>query len=773
MSIGKLLNCLAWGVVLWIPMASASAQSLLADGFETPFNFPKTDVEAARFLNQSTFGATPSSISSVRQGSLESWIRSQTLLAPTLSRPFLEQLTPSLNQAGQSLSQTHRIQRWFDTAVTAPDQLRQRIAWALGQLIVVSDQDANLNGEPVMMAEWNDLLVRHALGNYRDLLGDVVRSPMMGRYLTHLRNRKFELTPRCYDQRPPLDDNTNLDNDQFDGMGNRIPVLDASDFHSCTGTSATNDGSQNPVIAAYRLPTGGLIAPDENFAREVMQLFSIGLIERNADFSPFPDASNPTPTYDQNTITTLSRVLTGLSYACSGNRSVAGQNITRTCSCSGTDCSYVTGNFSSTPPSLSLNGQSGLVHPDRYAPMICYPRYHDVGRDRTGFQLPGSEADDPVGASIVLTAGQTIPGGTPARDKQLELGGVPMLTIAEVGTGLGVSTAPNCDTVGVSSPPEQKNTCLTYCDDSLDAAIDLLFLEPNTASMVARHLIQRLVSSNPSPAYIQRVSETFADNGRGVRGDLAAVVSAVLLDSEARLPPDDLPIDAGKPREPLLRLVHVWRSFGAQSGDSDPSGYRRWARFSCPTSGSWPQCAYEQRPLGAPSVFNFYQPDYRAPGEVSDLELDSPELQILNESSAVLGANDLYGHICAGRGNSNNCHAPLTSPPPADRAYFANAVIDQLPGGNCGTSCSGSQDASLIEAINLRLLAGTMSGALGAPESPSDTLLNTGMKGTLLRLLQQGITGSLGEADPQQARRREILYLLHLVAISPEYNTQR
>ena len=247
------------------------------------------------------------------------------------------------------------------------------------------------------------------------------------------------------------------------------------------------------------------------------------------------------------------------------------------------------------------------------------------------------------------------------------------------------------------------------------------------------------------------------------------------MDPEAREPlgAPGHAVDAGKTREPLLKLVHVWRSFGAVSGDSSPDGYRRWGRFTCPSGGSWPQCSYTQRPLGAPSVFNFYLPDYQAPGEITDLDLYSPELQILNESSVVLAANDLYTQICSGRGSSNNCHDQLTSPPPSDRAYFPNESLDDLPNSGCGTTCTGQQDTNLIEEINLRLLSGNMSGEIIAPNDPANTTLNTGMKGVLLRLLQLGITGDLGESVARQARRREMLYLIHLVAISPEYDMQR
>lgn len=750
------VSAVAFGLTLG---AADHAHGFFVDSFETPFQVPVNDAEAARFLNQATFGATPNTISQVRSTGLDPWISQQAALAPTLARPFLESIVPAENAAGRSLSQEYRVQHWVNTAVNAPDQLRQKVAWALGQMIVVSDQDAGLSDEPIMMAEWNDLLVRNALGNFRTLLGEVVRSPMMGRYLTHLRNRKFEITPRCRNQRNPASTAT----------------------VACNSNDATisNNQTVDPIIVEYQLPNGGLIAPDENFAREIMQLFTIGLIERDLDFSPLPDAANPRATYNQTTITTLSRVLTGLSYACSGNRQVAGRDLTRNCGCTGTDCSFNTGNYFSTPGSLTINNQGGIVHPDRYEPMICYPRYHDIGRDLMGFQLPGFEfpetqPNDPAGASIQLNPGQVIPGGTPGSAKNLEIAGAFTLQITEVSPGQPRTTAVNCQNVNIGSSAELKATCLNYCNNSLESAIDMLFLEPNTAAMVARHLIQRLVTSNPSPQYIERVANVFVNNGQGVRGDLRAVVRAVLMDGDARRPVADLPLNAGKPREPLLKMVQLWRSIGAVSGDTRTAGFRRWARYAngC-GGGSWPQCAYLQRPLGAPSVFNFYEPDYKAPGDIADLGLVSPEFQIINESTSVAAANDMYTQLCSGRGGGNDCHQPLTTTPPTDRAYFPNAALDGLPGGACGTTCTATDDVNLIEAINVRLLGGTMSGVLGNPSAPADSNANTGLKGLLLRFLQLGLTGAMGETVAQETRRREILYVLHLVAVSPEFATQR
>ncbi|MFY8134415.1 MAG: DUF1800 family protein, partial [Aquimonas sp.] len=215
---------------LFAPVSRAD-DPIFSNSFEVPFNNPASDGEAARFLNQATFGATAADISAVRTQGVSGWLSAQLNLGTvTLSRPWLEAYTASLATGG--VSQDQRVQRWYDVAVNAPDQVRQRVAWALSQFVVASDRDAFLIDQEIMMAEWNDILVRHALGNYRDLLREVSYSPMMGRYLTSLRNQRFLLL------------NSN-------------------------GTyTAGNNGVQ----------------PDENYAREIMQLFSIGLLVREKNF---------------------------------------------------------------------------------------------------------------------------------------------------------------------------------------------------------------------------------------------------------------------------------------------------------------------------------------------------------------------------------------------------------------------------------------------------------------------------------------------------------
>ncbi|HET9484430.1 MAG TPA: DUF1800 family protein, partial [Xanthomonadales bacterium] len=447
-------------------------------------------------------------------------------------------------------------------------------------------------------------------------------------------------------------------------------------------------------------------------------------------------------------------VFTGLGYACSGTRTVAGRSITRNCNCTGVACNFNTTNFFSTPPRLTIGNQDDLVHPDRYEPMACYPRYHDTGRDVDGFQLPGAGPVTPPVNTVLDLGGGSIPAGTPQADKALAIAGAVASTIEEIDPGQARDLAANCQSGALTDA--QRQQCVAYCDQSLANAVDLLFAEPNTASMVARQLIQRFVTSNPSPGYIERVASVFDGSG-GPRGDLKATIKAVLLDREARAVPADP--NAGKAREPMLKLVHLWRSFGAIPADG-----RRWGVPN-------PERTYLQRPLGAPSVFNFYQPDYRAPGAIEAADLYSPELQIVNENTATQAANDLFTRICTayGSGSNNNCSGAFTQPSTtgtgtnADRAYFPPAALDALP----------ADPVALLEELNLRLMDGSMSGTLANPASCNG---HTGMKGTLYNLLQCGLAGTFGDTSANaavNARRRKILYLMHLIAISPEYAVQR
>jgi uncharacterized protein (DUF1800 family) len=772
------LRCLVVlaGLLYSLAPSTAHAQdAIFADSYELPFNFPANDAEAARFLNQATFGATAADISAVRQQSVAVWLESQLNSGTTtLSRPWLEAYAASL-PSGSSVSRSDRIQRWYDVATNAPDQVRQRAAWALGQIVIASDADAFLFDKPIQMAEWNDIIVRNALGNYRQLMREVTFSPMMGRYLTTLRNRKFELV-RTVDAAAP--------------GGIRF--------------TAGNSGVQ----------------PDENYAREVMQLFSIGLLVRGNDFyTTFPDASNPNPgalrtTYTEDDISGLARFFTGLSHDCTQGASVVGGvTINRNCgvndatACTGIACRFTAAQrlFNNDPPGdIATPNSRGLEHPDWYKPMVCYPRYNDNGLDTSGNLL---ETDSGT---------YSLPPGTPTPDKTLVLGANgPDVSITVPPSFLN-SVPLNCHQTAVNNgnpdnanslSPAEQQACITYCESSIDTAIDALFNHPNTPVMVARTMIQRLVTSNPSPAYVQRVVAAFVNNGAGVRGDMKAVVRTILLDAEARRPFNDpaTNVNFGKVREPILKQIALWRHFGGvspnngtfpgtnpQGGAANPFGgqpsIRRWGASSDPGQGGSPSDIYQQRPLGAPSVFNFYEPDYRQPGQVTAANLFSPELQIIHEVSSINAANDLFGRICTGYSNCDSGNLTVPAANNVDsRAYFPVAALDAIPAvlpnaANVGPPAL-ADDMALINFFNTRMMGGTMSGAdittfsCGQPQ--------TGMKWQLMNVLRcaafnvagaginEALISGITATNQAERERRKALYMMHLVAISPEYNTQR
>ena len=435
----------------------------------------------------------------------------------------------------------------------------------------------------------------------------------------------------------------------------------------------------------------GLIAPDENYAREVMQLFSIGLIERNLDFTPISTNGQTLPTYTQDIVTQNAKVLTGLSFACTGPATLGTVNLNRNCGfCTGSACQFSTTAYFSTPTRYAVPGTvTGLIHPDGYAPMACYPRYADTGRSATS-------ADN----YAVLPS---------PHDKKVLLG--------------DVTIAPSTVACHSGTPGADQQTCIDYCNAQIDTLIDTLFHHPNLAPFVSRQLIQRFVSSNPSSAYIERVARVFENNGSGVRGDLGAVISAVLLDPEARNPLADERF--GKLREPLLKITALWRAFNAQRSSQNAYGM-----FN-------PERQFNQRPLGAPSVFNFYEPDYQPPGPLADAGLFAPEFQILNESTAILAADGFWSLVFSGYQPQPDNTVRFSTP--RNLAYLPTSALDALPNSH----------ADLVEELNQRLLYGEMSASL---------------RNKLIALLDN-MTGA-------EARLKK-LDLIHLITISPAFAVQQ
>jgi uncharacterized protein (DUF1800 family) len=449
-------------LLLWLAaIYPAHAQDLVfADAFEAEPAAPASDAEAARFLNQATFGATPAAIAELRALGYRAWIERQLALPMSRSLPYVR-----AHPAEPDYAPNPRLEAWYLNAVEGDDQLRQRMAFALSEIFVVSDRADILYFEAQAMAQYYDLLSSHAFGNFRALLEAVTLHPVMGAYLSMLGNRG---------------------------------------------------------------PAPG-IRPDENYAREILQLFSIGLWQLNPDGSYRLDAAGARiPTYDQDVIRGFAHALTGWNFA---------------------DCD------------LEALGWEGCTYSYNWLlRMQAYPDFHDVGEKRLldGVRLP------------------------PGRSAQQDL----------------------------------------------SDALDLIAAHPNVGPFISRQLIQRLVTSNPSPAYVARIARVFADNGAGTRGDLGAVARAILLDPEARYGERVSPQRFGKAREPLLKLTHIWRAF---HGRAASGRYAEW----------YPEYALGQAPLRAPSVFNFFQPGFAPLGPIADAGLVAPEFQIFTTALVTSISNDM------------------------------------------------------------------------------------------------------------------------------------
>jgi uncharacterized protein (DUF1800 family) len=479
-----------------------------------------TKAEAFRFLNQATMGATEAEAARVIAMGYETWIDEQLTRPPSLELPHLQSLP-----VPQNVQDLHRdrLDIWFRHAVNGPDQLRQRLAFAWSEIVVVSQIGA-LGNLPYSLASYYDLLATGGVGNFRDLIEAVTLHPAMGVYLSML-------------------------------------------------------GNQKPNPAAN-------IRPDENYARELMQLFTIGLVELEIDGRPRVDETGqPIPTYTQPIIEGFAHAYTGWTY--SGNT-----------------------NFL----------QARATRQNQVLPMQLNQTYHDTG------------------PKLVL-GGVTIPAGQ---------------------SGL----------------------------EDLDAALDNIFAHANVGPFIAQRLIERLVASNPSPAYVRRVAERFNDNGRGVRGDLTAVVKAILLDTEARAAPT---ATSGKLKEPLLRLTQLWRAYGARS-----------ANGSFRVFGN-PSGTLGQGPLQSPSVFNFFSPFYAPPGEIRDAGLVAPELEIATEYQNTQLTNTLRTYTFNRHSRSPGLAADaiyIDIEPEAAVAANANALVSLVAEKLLAGQVSTTLQTEMLNMVN-------------------------------------------------------------------------
>lgn len=487
---------------------------------------PPTSFEASRFLTQASFGPSETSIQQViSAGSFNAWITSQIAL-PLPAVTHEAYVSGVIAAVGSADSNTF-YQTWWRQALSAEDQLRQRVAFALSQIFVISLTDASIDVRGA--ASYYDMLTRDALGNFRTLLNDVSLHPMMGRYLTFLANQKE------------------------DAAGTRTP--------------------------------------DENYAREVMQLMTIGLVELNADGTTKLVNGQPVATYTPADIAGLAKVFTGFSW------------------------------YHPAPTNTTFFGGNADANRS-VTPMIAYPNFHSTSQKVfLGTTIPASATVDAMG--------------------------------------------------------------------DLQIALDRLYNHANTGPFISFRLIQQLVTSNPSPAYVGRVSAVFDNNGSGVRGDLAAVVRAILTDSEARATTTAAgSASFGKLREPVMRLASWARAFNATS----QTGNFLITSTSANTS-------LNQSPLTSPSVFNFWRPGFVPPSttQLGSRSLFAPEFQVVDEVTTASYINVIQDWINQGIGS--------TPPGGAGRdvrsAYTAEIALVDTP-------------AALTDRMNLLLFYGQMTAATRA-----------------------------------------------------------
>jgi len=419
-------------------------------------NTPMSENDVHRLLNQATYGPTLADMNALEGTQVEDWIDAQMQLPASYLTTGLEN-----GDAGQW---NEYVNAWWINTIEAPDQLRQRVTFALSQLFVISGQ-SGFSEEQYGIANYYDILMNHAFGNFRELLEDVTLSPIMGEYLSM--------------------------------KGNRKP-----------------DPEEN-------------LRSDENYAREIMQLFTIGLEQLNPDGTVKRDAGGVAlPTYNQADIESYARVFTGWHYA-------------------------------------NVDSFQWPTVKDYITPMQSYPEYHDTDEKTL---LNG----------VVVPAGQT---------------------------------------------PEQ----------DLAMALDSLFNHPNVGPFISKQLIQRLITSNPSPGYVRDVAAVFDNNSEGIRGSLSSTIKAILMHEEARNGATLNPTTFGKVKEPLLRVTNVWRAFPPKD---IPNGFNY----------GWVHNELRQSPLNSPTVFNFFRPDYRQPGALNMQDLAAPELQIIDESGIITLTNRLVAN---------------------------------------------------------------------------------------------------------------------------------
>lgn len=525
--------------------------------------------DASRFLGQASLGASYEEIQYVTQTGMEAWIEEQIAMSyspylPKYQTTYQEIVNMiNLVHPGSTINRSRNFMSFifYESALKDPDVLRNKVAFNLLQILVVSNASITLNNKGFGHSSYYNILYDGAFGNYRDLLTDVTLHLMMGSYLSHFKNK----------------------------AGN---------------------------------PAQGTFA-DENYAREIMQLFSIGLWEMNLDGTYVLDANGEKiPTYDITDIQELAKVFTGL--AGGAYDTVLFPNLI------GVPLSY----------NYSLNKY------DMTVPMVMFEDKHDTG-------------------TKIMIDGSIIPAGQPGMQ-------------------------------------------------DISDALDVLFNHQNVAPFMAIRLIQQMVKSNPTPAYIKRVATAFNNNGYGVRGDMGAVFKAILLDPEARDCNWISDEKNGRLKQPIERIVNLFRAFDIDS----PSG-KLWL-----TDGGLTNFL-GQAFMASPSVFNFFSPFYAESDYVAPNDMVSPEFQILHAVTAIYALNltedaiKTYPFSNTTKVNTNN---PKLTTNNSDRPFLdftdeiatlqnngVTALLDRLDILMCHGTLSNGSKAIIANTLQQLIAAGGFS----------------------------------------------------------------
>ncbi len=482
------------------------------EGYAWPVSTkPLAKPDALRFLTQATFGPNDLEIKRINTAGLDGWIDDQLLRTATPHMNYLN-AARARRVAGSTdgrgdYAEEDSYEAIWQQWLWGNDQLRARMSFAFSEIMVISNTAPDIY--PEAMSTYMDVVNKNALGNYRDLLQAVTLTPAMGYYLNMMGSEKE------------------------DKVNNKFP--------------------------------------NQNFAREVLQLFSVGLYLLNPDGSRKVDAAGKTiPTYDEDTVVGFSQAFSGWNFG---------------------------GNDTNDPDRFDNAEEHWGI------PMIAWASKHSSGTKK-------------------LLGGTILPDGqTPEND--------------------------------------------------LRDALDNIFNHPNTAPFISRQLIQRFVTSNPSAPYVARVSAVFANNGKGVRGDLGAVIKAILMDVEARdttLVTNN--IKAGKQREPVIRLANILRAFNATSKNG-----RNNIQYLDSADD-----ALGQSPLLAPSVFNFFSPFYTRPGKLAASGMVAPEFQITNEIQTIGTSNFFYDLVKNESYGDGDSRVKLDLKPAKAVAEDPAALVDYLAG---------------------------------------------------------------------------------------------